>query len=286
MSNTVTFKGNPLTLVGRKVKENAPAPDFRVLSQELKEVTLADFKMKVKVITTFPSSDTPVCDLQLKAFNKHAAGFSSDVVVIGVSKDLPFAQKRFCELNGIEKVMVLSDYKYSSFGLNYGLLIKELNLLARAVLVVDKNDFVRYIQIVPEITNQPDYREALDALEKVIRQGPGLPPAGASPLNCKPCEGGVSSLPKSTIDRLLVQHRGWELVEDKRIIKTFTYKDFADAKYFLDIVSAVAEEQGHHPTMTLAYNKVKITLSTHAAGGLTDNDFIMAGIIDELGGAS
>ncbi|HTY45491.1 MAG TPA: thiol peroxidase [Patescibacteria group bacterium] len=285
MPTMVTFKGNPLTLVGRRIKENTPAPDFKVLSGELKEVRLADFKAKLKVITTFPSSDTPVCDLQLKAFNTHAAGFSSDVVVLGISKDLPFAQKRFCELNGIEKVTVLSDYKYSSFGLNYGLLIKELNLLARTVLIVDKNDFIRYIQIVPEITNQPDYRHALSALGEIIRQGPGLAAAGAAAAKCKPCEGGIAALPKSTIDKLLAQHRGWELVEDKKITKTFTHKDFADAKYFLDMVSAISEEQGHHPTMTLAYNKVKITLSTHAAGGLTDNDFIMARLIDELGGS-
>ncbi|MCM8762799.1 MAG: 4a-hydroxytetrahydrobiopterin dehydratase [Candidatus Omnitrophica bacterium] len=102
------------------------------------------------------------------------------------------------------------------------------------------------------------------------------------PQHCKPCEGGIQSLPKEKIDRLLAQYRGWELVEDKKIVKEFKFKDFLEAKYFLDLISIIAEEQGHHPTFTLLYNKLRITLTTHAAGGLTDNDFIMAKIIDEM----
>jgi len=283
MPRTITFKGNPLTLAGRPVKLEAPAPDFLVTSQDLKEVRLADFKGKIKILTSFPSLDTPVCDLQVKEFNKRATGFSSDVVIAGISKDLPFAQKRFCETFEIKGVSVVSDYKTSSFGINYGLLIKELNLLARSVCIVDKQDIVRYFQLVGELTYAPDYEDVLKALDAVIRN-PILTPRQELPGKCKPCEGGVQTLPKDTIEKLLAQHRGWQLVEDKKISKDFKFKDFPEAKYFVDLVAVTAEEQGHHPAITIVYNKVKIALTTHAAGGLTENDFIMARLIDELGG--
>ncbi|MCX5696913.1 MAG: 4a-hydroxytetrahydrobiopterin dehydratase [Candidatus Omnitrophica bacterium] len=102
------------------------------------------------------------------------------------------------------------------------------------------------------------------------------------PEHCRPCEGGTPPLPKEKIERLLAKYRGWEFVEDKKLVKEFKFKDFVEAKYFVDLVAVIAEEQGHHPTITIIYNKVKITLTTHAAGGLTENDFIMAKIIDEL----
>jgi len=278
----ITFKGNPLTLVGRVIKEEVAAPDFRVVSQELKEVTLSDFQGKIKIITSFPSLDTPVCDLQVKEFNKRAYGLSQDIVIIGISKDLPFAQKRFCEAFEINNALVLSDYKYSSFGINYGLLIKELNLLARAALILDKNNLIRYIQIVPELTTHLNYDEVLKSLEGVIKNPTAALPQ-ALPSKCKPCEEGTPPLAKEKVERLLAKYRGWELIEEKKLVKEFKFKDFVEAKYFLDLVSVIAEEQGHHPNLTLIYNRLKITLTTHAAGGLTENDFIMAKIIDELG---
>lgn len=279
MPGTLTFKGSPVTLVGRVLKIGAAAPDFRLTSTGLKEVRLADFKDRVKVITSFLSLDTPVCDLQVKEFNKRAAGLPGEPVVIGVSKDLPFAQKRFCESFEIKNISVLSDYKTSSFGINYGLLIKEMNLLARAILIIDKSDVIRYLQIVPELTTPPDYDAALSQLEAVIKN-----PAAPAPAreHCVPCEGGVAPLTKEKADRLVAMSRGWELVEDKKIAKEFKFKDFAEAKYFLDLISVIAEEEGHHPGLTLIYNRLKITLTTHAAGGLTENDFIMAKHIDEL----
>ena len=169
MAKQIRFKGNPVHLEGTELELGSKAPKFKVVSQDLEDVSLADFKGKVKVITSFPSLDTPVCDLQVKEFNKRASGFSPEVVVLGISKDLPFAQKRFCEMNGIKNVEVLSDYKYSSFGNNYGLLIKELNLLARAVLILDQNDIVRYIQIVEELTTPPDYEDALKNLQQILK---------------------------------------------------------------------------------------------------------------------
>lgn len=283
MARTITFKGNPLALFGRVVKIGDPAPDFRVTSQDMEEIRLGNFSGKIKVISSFPSLDTPVCDLQVKEFNKRSAGFSSDVVVIGISKDLPFAQKRFCGEHDI-KNPIASDYKYSSFGLNYGLLIKDLNLLARAVTIVDRSDIIRYSSIVPELTTPPDYEDALKNLAQILKSGPFKPGRGegALPSRCTPCERGTPPLPQKTVETLFAQYRGWELVEAKKITKEFKFKDFADAKLFVDAVSVTAEEQGHHPSVVLSYGKVRISLTTHASGGLTQNDFIMAKIIDGI----
>ncbi|MDD5595098.1 MAG: thiol peroxidase [Candidatus Omnitrophica bacterium] len=278
----IKFKGNPLTLAGRAMVKLSVAPDFKVTAQDLSQVSLSDFKDKIKILTSFPSIDTPVCDLQVKEFNKKATGISQEAVVIGISKDLPFAQKRFCETFEIKNVKVLSDYKTSSFGINYGLLIKELNLLARSIVIVDKSDRIRYIQIVEELTTPPDFQAALSQLEEVVKN----PLSGAKEeisAHCKPCEGGTLPLPKEKIEKLLAGYRGWELVDDKKLVKEFKFKDFIEAKYFLDLVSLIAEEQGHHPTITITYNKLRITLTTHAVGGLSENDFIIAKIIDQLG---
>jgi thiol peroxidase len=284
MARTTAFKGNPLTLVGRVIKVGAPAPDFKVASQDLKDVSLADFKGKIKIISSFPSLDTPVCDLQVKEFNKRASSLSPDVVVIGISKDLPFAQKRFCSENAIKNETVLSDYKTSSFGINYGLQIKELNLLARSVLIIDKNDMLRYFQLSPEVTQALNFDDAIKNLERVVKE-PALSVISGSSIKCKPCEGGVAPMAKDAVDKALVKYRGWEVVDGKKIVKEFKFKDFVEAKYFFDLVAVIAEDQGHHPIVTIGYNKLKITLTTHASGGLTENDFIMAGIIDDMEGA-
>ncbi len=282
MARTVNFKGKPLTLAGRKIELGITGADFKVISQDLKEVSLADFAGKIKIIMSFPSLDTPVCDLQVKEFNKRASGLSAEVIILGISKDLPFAQSRFCDTFNIKDIRVLSDYQYSSFGINYGLIIKELNLLAWAALILDKTNTIRYIQIADEITSSLNYDDVLANLRDVLAN-PQLILKQELPSKCKPCEAGTPSLSKEKVDRLIASYRGWELVEDKKIAKQFKFKDFIEAKYFLDLISLVAEEQGHHPTLNIAYNKVKVTLTTHAANGLTDNDFIMAKIIDELG---
>ena len=282
MSGTIYFQGKPLTLVGRRVREHMPAPDFRAISNDLEEVRLFDFKERIKIVTSFPSLDTPVCDLQVKEFNKRAAQISGDTIIVGISKDLPFAQKRFCQLNSVNNIVILSDYRFSSFGIQYGLLIKELNLLARAVLIIDANNLVRYVQIVDEITHAPNYEEVISHLDEVVKK-PLLSVKEEMPHQCIPCEGGLPPLPKDKIDSWLAQYHGWELIEGKKLRKEFKYKDFIEAKYMLDLVSSIAQEQGHHPTMVLSYNKLRITLTTHASGGLTENDFIMARLIDELG---
>ncbi|MDP2831619.1 MAG: thiol peroxidase [Candidatus Omnitrophota bacterium] len=168
MARTVTFNGASLALTGKPIKAGSRAFDFKLISQDLKVVKLSDFSGKIKVINFFPSLDTPVCDLQVKEFNRKAAGLGPEVVVIGVSKDLPFAQARFCSANEIKNEVVLSDYRFSSFGLNYGFLIKELNLLARGTLIIDQSDCLRYIQVVSEITHSVDFGEVFDNLQKVL----------------------------------------------------------------------------------------------------------------------
>ena len=142
---------------------------------------------------------------------------------------------------------------------------------------------MRYAQVAEELSVSLNYEDVLKNLEEIMKN-PALLVKEELPSKCKPCEGGVSPLPKETVEKLLAKYRGWETVDDKKLVKKFEFKDFIECKYFLDLVSVIAEEQGHHPTMTIIYNKLKITLTTHAAGGLTENDFIMARIIDELTG--
>lgn len=281
VTRKITFRGRPVTLVGRQLRLGAQAPGFRVVAPDLKEVTLRDFSTKIKLITTFPSIDTPLCDSQVREFEKRATGLSDDIVMLGVSFDLPFAQRRFCAASGVKRVVLVSDYKYVSFGLNYGLLVRELNLLARAVLILDKGDVLRYMEIVDELTAPPHYEEALKNLEEILKN-PAASAQEALPVHCKPCEGGVLPLSKEKIEGFMAQCRSWQLAEDKKISKEFKFGDFSQAKYFLDAVSLVAAEEGHHPTLTLGYGRVKVTLTTHAASGLTENDFIMAKLIDEL----
>lgn len=171
MTNTreVTFKGETLKLQGEHIQEGMEAPDFTALSRDLEEKGLKDFQGKVKLIAAVPSLDTPVCDLEIKRFNAEAARISDNVAIIFISMDLPFAQKRFCEEFDINKVELLSDHRSASFGLNYGVLIEELRLLARSIFIVDEDNKVRYAHLVKEITDQPDYAEVLKALEGIVK---------------------------------------------------------------------------------------------------------------------
>jgi thiol peroxidase len=166
-NNVVTFKGNPVTLLGPDIKAGDTAPEFRVIDNALQAVTLASNLGKVQLITVVPSLDTPVCDTMTRKFSEKAAQLPESIVVLTVSVDLPFAQKRWCGNAGIEKIRTVSDYQDRSFGLNYGLLLKELKLLARAVYIIDKNGKVAYREIVKEVTAEPDYDAALTAAIKL-----------------------------------------------------------------------------------------------------------------------
>jgi len=164
----ITFKGNPMTLVGQPVAVGAVAPDFRVVDNALQPVTLASSAGKIRLITVVPSLDTPVCDTMTRTFNQESAQLPDRVAIYTISLDLPFAQKRWCGNAGIARVQALSDYQDRSFALSYGLLIKELRLLARAVLVIDAADRISYLEIVPEVTAEPDYAAALAAVKALL----------------------------------------------------------------------------------------------------------------------
>lgn len=166
-TGVITFLNNPMTLVGKEVKVGEQAPDFTLLNNDLQAKTLKDYEGKVKIISVVPSLDTGVCDAQTRRFNVEASKLSDDVVILTVSMDLPFAQKRWCGAAGIDKVVTLSDHKDASFGTNYGFLIEELRLLTRGIVVIGKDNKVAYVEYVPEVTHEVNFDAALEAAKKL-----------------------------------------------------------------------------------------------------------------------
>jgi thioredoxin-dependent peroxiredoxin len=167
-TRTVTMKGNPLTLTGKAVKAGDPAPDFTAVANDLSEFRLSSLKGKVVIIASVPSLDTSVCSLETRRFNQEAAALGDDVRIVTVSMDLPFAQKRWCGAEGVSRLQTVSDHRDAAFGQSYGVLIKELRLLARAVFVIDRKGTIQYIEIVPELTHEPNYDAALTAARKLV----------------------------------------------------------------------------------------------------------------------
>ncbi len=163
----VTMKGNPLTLIGKEVKVGQAAPEFTAVDNNLSPVSFSSFKGKPAVLASVPSLDTPVCDLETRKFNEEAIRLASDAVFLTISMDLPFAQKRWCGASGVTKLPTLSDHRDASFGTAYGVLIKELRLLARAVFVVDRKGIIQHTQLVKEVTQEPDYNAVLSVLKKL-----------------------------------------------------------------------------------------------------------------------
>ena len=166
--DAVTMKGKGLTLVGNEVKVGGAAPDATLIANDMSKVNLSSFKGKVCIICSVPSLDTSVCSTMTRTFNEKASELGDDVVILTISMDLPFAQKRWCGAEGIERVKTLSDHREAAFGENYGLLIKELRLLGRAVFVVDKSGVIKYKELVKEISSEPDYDAALEAAKKLL----------------------------------------------------------------------------------------------------------------------
>ncbi len=166
--DVVTMGGKPVTLVGNELKVGDKAPDFKVLDTAMAEKSLKDYTGKIKVISVTPSLDTPVCDLQATWFNEDVDKLG-DVYVLNVSMDLPFALKRYCAAKGFDKVATLSDHRDASFGTAYGVLIKERRLLARAVFVLDRDDVIRYVELVPEVTHAINYDALLEAVTKIAK---------------------------------------------------------------------------------------------------------------------
>ena len=166
-SNVVTFAGNPVTILGRMVRKGDSAKNFVSTAVNLKPVMFSDFQDKIRIISAAPSIDTEVCAQQTRRFNLEASKLP-DVQIISISCDLPFALKRFCATEGIENLITVSDHKDVDFGIKYGFLIEELRLLARGAIVVDKQNMVRYVEYVEEITNEPDYGRVLEEVRNLI----------------------------------------------------------------------------------------------------------------------
>ena len=167
-TGVVTFAGNPIALLGKEVKVGDKAPAFTLLDNGLGEKTLADYAGKVKVISVVPSLDTGVCDAQTRWFNQNVSKLGDNVVVLTVSVDLPFAQKRWCGAAGIDQVETLSDHRDLSFGENYGFILEGLRLLSRGIVVIDKDDVVRYVEYVPEVTSAVNFDAAEAATKELV----------------------------------------------------------------------------------------------------------------------
>ncbi len=163
----ITLQGNPLTLTGNELNVGDTAPDFTVLDGEMNEVSLSSFNRKTVLISAVPSLDTPTCHAETLHFNEEAANLGGDSVILTISMDLPFAQNRWCQTNSANNILTLSDYRDAQFGEAYGVLIKELRLLARTIFVVDKKGVIRYIQIVKKIAEEPDYEDVFTALKNL-----------------------------------------------------------------------------------------------------------------------
>ncbi|KIL36942.1 thioredoxin peroxidase [Cohnella kolymensis] len=162
------LKGNPITLVGPELKPGDSAPDFTLNKNLLETSSLKDFAGKVKLISVVPSIDTGVCDAQTRRFNEEASKLGDNVVIITVSADLPMAQARWCAAAGVDRVVLLSDYKENSFGKAYGVFIKEVHLDMRAIFVLDTNDKITYVEVLKEMTEHPDYESAISAAKQLI----------------------------------------------------------------------------------------------------------------------
>ena len=164
----ITMKGHPLTLVGQEVQVGDLAPDFEVIANDLSPFKFSTLKGTVCVISAVPSLDTPTCDIETRWFNEEAAKLGPEVAILTISMDLPFAQKRWCGAAGVDRVKTYSDHREAAFGQAYGVLIKELRLLARAVFVVDKAGTLHYMQLVKELANEPNYDEVLKAVARLM----------------------------------------------------------------------------------------------------------------------
>ena len=163
----ITFKKNPVTLPNKEVTVGDQAPGFTVLANDLSPVTLQDTAGKIRLVSVVPSLDTGVCSDQTKRFSDEAASLGDNVVVLAISADLPFAQKRWTEINKVDAITTLSDHRDLSFGEAYGVTMQELRLLARSIFIIDENDKIAYVEYVPEGTDHPDYEKALNAVKEL-----------------------------------------------------------------------------------------------------------------------
>jgi thiol peroxidase len=167
MASTVTFKGNPVQLSGEQPEVGQTAPDFQLVSNDMSAVSLQDSAGKVRIVSVVPSIDTPVCSIETARFNQELDNLPENIVGYTVSVDTPFAQKRWCAAEGVEKMQLLSDYKGNNFARDYGLYIEDLGLAARCVFIVDQDGKIAYKQLVPEIAEEPNYEEVLNKAKEL-----------------------------------------------------------------------------------------------------------------------
>lgn len=168
MANSVKFAGNDMELLGTQIKVGDVAPDFSGVGKDLHPIKLSDYEGKVRILSVFPSIDTAICSMQAAKFNQQADALGADVSILAVSVDLPFALGRYCGAEGIENLTVVSDHRELDFGMKYGFVLPGLRLLARGVVVVDKAGVVRYVEYVPEVTTEPDYDRAIEAVKALL----------------------------------------------------------------------------------------------------------------------
>lgn len=281
MNRTIRYENKVLPLTGRDLKtDESPAPDFRAVTTGLDEFKLSDHKGKVKMITSVISLEKPLCFMQINEFNRIAQEYKGKALITGISNDLPFTLKRMQESQKLEDIELISDYKDHSYGLNYGLQIKGNNLLAPSVTILDKNDIIRYRDIAEDSEPAPNLTSAFQAFEEVLKN-PYTPSQDNQTSRCIPCAKETPPLTPEEIKELQPKEWNWEVIENSKLHQTFKFKTFDESCLFVDIISAIAKEQDHHPDICIYYNKVKLTLTTHSVGGLSKNDFIMARLIDE-----
>ena len=163
----ITFGGDKVTLEGKEIKIGDVAPSFKAVNKDLSDFNSEDLKGKIVVYSVAPSIDTPVCALQATTFNEEATKLSDDVKIVTVTVDLPFAQERFCSVKGIDNADIVSDYRYKEFGKKFGFMMEELQLLARGVVIVDRDGKVAYVEYVPEVTNDVNFDKALEEVKKL-----------------------------------------------------------------------------------------------------------------------
>ena len=163
----ITFGGDKVTLEGKEIKVGDVAPSFKAVNRDLSDFNSEDLKGKIVVYSVAPSIDTPVCALQATTFNEEATKLSDDVKIVTVTVDLPFAQERFCSVKGIDNADIVSDYRYKEFGQKFGFMMEELQLLARGVVIVDRDGKVAYVEYVPEVTHDVNFDKALEEVKKL-----------------------------------------------------------------------------------------------------------------------
>ena len=168
MVKSIKMNGHPVKLSGTELKKGDKAPEFTLIGNLLEPVTKADFNGKILVISCVPSLDTPVCEVETRRFNLEANKLPENVAVLTISRDLPFAQTRWCAANGVDKVVTASDYRDFGFARDYGVLLSDLGLLTRAIFVIDGQDIIQYIQFVEEVTQEPDYETVLQEIKKLV----------------------------------------------------------------------------------------------------------------------